>query len=162
MKLAGSLPWNQLTGLEPTGGVSNYLRDADSKASRANIPHYARLRAGHVYDGIDLVFYGRGGNLEYDFVVAPGADPKAIALNVRGASKMSVDEAGNLIVSVPQGKVQFEKPIIYQEVNGEKRLVAGNYKSSDKNDVSFAVADYDHSKPLIIDPVLNYSTYLAY
>ena len=91
MNLTGSKAWDEITGLEPTGGVSNYLFGNDPKQWRTGIPHYARLSATQVYDGIDLVFYGNGGDLEYDFVVAPGADPKQIRLAFDGVDEMRVD-----------------------------------------------------------------------
>ncbi|MBV9676380.1 MAG: hypothetical protein JO185_08600, partial [Acidobacteriaceae bacterium] len=90
MKLIGSRPWGNATGLEPTGGVSNYLLSADGKRSLMNIPHYARVSVPGVYKGVDLVFYSHDGNLEYDFVVAPGADPKQIQWAFEGTKKVRV------------------------------------------------------------------------
>jgi hypothetical protein len=78
MKLAGSRPWKDISGAEPTGGVSNYLSNTDLKSWITNIPHYARAQVAGVYPGIDLILYSHGGNLEYDFVVSPGADPDQI------------------------------------------------------------------------------------
>ena len=110
---------------------------------------------------MDLVFYGNKRRLEYDFVVAPGADPKAIALHVEGARKLRIDSHGNLVLHVPAGDVQLEKPLVYQEVNGERREIAGNYSISRNHKITFAVPEYDVTKELIIDPVLNYSTYVG-
>jgi len=104
MKLAGDRPWNDLTGLEPTGGVSNYFLGDDPKAWRTKIPHYKRVSVGAVYDGIDMVFYTNGADLEYDCVVKPGADPKKIRLAFEGQQRMRVDTAsGNLVVTTPAG-----------------------------------------------------------
>jgi hypothetical protein len=99
MKLAGSRPWKEMTGAEPTGGVSNYLQDANSKDSLTNIPHYSKVRVANVYEGIDLVFHSNGGDLEYDFVVAPGADPKRIQVVFEGMNEMYVDnKSGDLVL----------------------------------------------------------------
>jgi hypothetical protein len=104
MKLNGGNPWTDVQGLDPTGGVSNYLIGNDRKAWHTGIPHYERLRVARVYDGIDLVLYGRGRNLEYDFVVAPGADPKQIRVSFEGAKGMRIDsKTGDLVVTTASG-----------------------------------------------------------
>ncbi len=110
---------------------------------------------------MDLVFYGNQRRLEYDFVVAPGADPKAIALNIEGSRKLRVNSRGDLLVTVSGGEVLFQKPLVYQQISGERREIAGNYAITGDHQVTFAVAKYDSSKPLIVDPVLSYSTYLG-
>src|SRR6266403_206038 len=108
-----------------------------------------------------LVFYGNQRRLEYDFVVAPGADPKAIALRVEGARKMRINAHGDLVLSVSGGEVELRKPVVYQNVRGERRDIPGRYVFAGDHRVTFAVGSYDRSEPLILDPVLNYSTYLG-
>jgi hypothetical protein len=110
---------------------------------------------------VDLVFYGNQRRLEYDFIVAPGADPKAIALNVVGARKLRVNARGDLLASIGGGEVVLQKPVVYQRIQGERREVAGAYATSGNHRVTFAVAKYDRSEPLVADPVLIYSTYLG-
>ena len=161
MRLAGANSKTEMAGLSQLPGRTNYFIGSDSKHWRMDLPSYARVKYSGIYPGIDLVFYGNRRQLEYDYVVSPGADPKAIALDVTGARKLRINTRGNLAMTVPGGEVELQKPIVYQEVNGERREIAANYALSGDHRVNFAVADYDRSKPLIVDPVLNYSTYLG-
>jgi hypothetical protein len=101
MKLAGGRPWTNISGEEPTGGVSNYLNETDLKGWISDVPHYARVKIAGVYKGIDLMFYNQGGNLEYDFVVAPSADPKQIQVVFEGMDHMHVDEKSGDLVHRP-------------------------------------------------------------
>jgi hypothetical protein len=114
-----------------------------------------------VYPGIDLVYYGNQRSLEYDFVIAPFAAPKTIMLAFEGARCITVDESGDLVLDTAGGKVRQRKPVIYQEVNGVRQEIAGGYALKGKHEASFRVGDYDPSRPLVIDPVLDYSTYLG-
>ncbi|MBI2829078.1 MAG: SBBP repeat-containing protein, partial [Acidobacteria bacterium] len=122
---------------------------------------YARVRYESVYPGVDLVYYGNQRQLEYDFVVAPGADPGAIKLAFEGARSIERDASGNLILRTAGGDLRMHKPVVYQEVGGVKRLIPGRYVVASKQQVGFHVAAYDRSKPLVIDPVLVYSTFLG-
>src|SRR4051812_15523639 len=104
MKLEGAGSWTGATGLEPTGGVSNYFIGNDSKSWRTNIPQYARIGVPGVYEGIDLIFYNHGGDLEYDFVVRPGANPNKIQLAFEGQDQLRVDrKSGDLILTSGAG-----------------------------------------------------------
>jgi hypothetical protein len=104
MKLEGGRPWDNSTGQEPTGGTSDYYAGGDRKAWHLGIPHYAKVSEGSVYDGIDLVFYSNGGDLEYDFVVKPGADPKQIRLAFTGADSIRLNHAsGYLVLTAANG-----------------------------------------------------------
>ena len=161
MRLEGANPAPQISGAERLPTRVNYFIGSDPKNWHTDVPAYARVKYAEIYPGVDLVFYGNQRMLEYDFVVAPGADPKAIQLKIAGARKMRIDSRGDLVLSVPEGEVQLQKPLIYQFLNGEKREVAGNYLVTSGHRVTFSVADYDRSKPLILDPILNYSTYLG-
>jgi Beta-propeller repeat len=161
MKLAGSKAWTDVTGLEPTGGVSNYLVGNDRKAWHTSIPHYERLRVAGVYDGIDLVLYGRGHDLEYDFVVAPGADPKQIRVAFEGARKMRIDnKTGDLVVTTAIGsELRHVRPNIYQQVGNRRVEVAGEYKMLRDGQAGFALAQYDSRRPLVIDPTVTFTTF---
>jgi hypothetical protein len=161
MRLEGANPASQISGAERLPTRVNYFTGSDPKNWHTDVPAYARVKYAGIYPGVDLVFYGNQRMLEYDFVVAPGADPKAIQLKIAGARKMRINSRGDLVLSVPEGEVQLQKPLIYQLLNGEKRVVAGNYLVTNGHRVTFSVADYDRSKPLILDPILNYSTYLG-
>jgi hypothetical protein len=116
-------------------------------------------RLPQIYPGVDLVFYGNQRQLEYDFVVAPGADPSRIAWRIDGA-RASVDAEGNLALSAPNGPASFKKPVLYQMDGDKKTSVEGSFAVAG-NQVRFRLGSYDHSKALIIDPVLSYASYLA-
>src|SRR5216684_180353 len=161
MGLEGANLEGKISGIDPLPGKVNYFLGNKPEHWHTNIPTYSRVRYAQVYPGVDLVFYGNQRNLEYDFVVAPGADPKAIALTLKGARKVGVDSKGDLILSLADGQVIFQKPVLYQNVRGQRRQIEGGYSLAGKQRVTFAVSEYDRSEPLIIDPVLNYSTYLG-
>ena len=161
MRLEGSNPSATITGVDRTATKVNYFIGNDPKKWHTDVPAYARVKYAGVYPGIDLVYYGNQRELEYDFVVAPGANANAIALDVQGASKMRLDAHGNLVMSVAGGSVDLKKPNAYQELNGLRREVAGNYMVTNNHEVRFALADYDRTQPLTIDPVVTYSTYVG-
>lgn len=164
MKLEGANPSPVIDGIEKLPGIVNYFLGNDSAKWRMKIPTYAKVQYKEAYPGIDLAYYGNQGKLEYDFIVSPGADPSQIKLAFEGASNITVAESGDLLLATALGDVRVQKPIVYQlEKDGHKTLVAGNYVVSTKilNSVQIQVANYDHEKPLVIDPVLFYSTYLG-
>ena len=166
MTLAGSNPKPQMAGLEALPGKVNYFLGKDPTKWRTNIPTYAKVKYAAVYPGIDLIYYGNQRQLEYDFVVAPGADPNAIRLAFAGADKLDMDAQGDLLVHTSSGDVRLHKLLVYQEVGGKRHEIDGRYvlypeKDTDKPQVGFQVAAYDKDKPLVIDPVLVYSTYLG-
>jgi hypothetical protein len=243
LKLLRANPAAKVIGVNELPGKSNYLTGNDPKKWRTNVPTYGRVRYENIYPGVDLVYYGKkGGQLEYDFVVAPGADPGAIALaidaggqvsseqNAAGGSRPSVvggprragpvatDHAprttgstqskiqnrksktssslriaanGDLIVTAEGEEARFHKPVVYQaelrvesqesRVEGRQRttdhgqrtsanpkskiqnpkLIDGRYVLKSGGEVTFEIAPYDRTRPLIIDPVLSYSTYLG-
>ena len=161
MHLEGANPEPQITGAERLPTRVNYFTGSDPKSWHTDLPAYARVKYAGIYPGVDLVFYGNQRRLEYDFVVAPGADPKAIQLKIEGARQMRIDSHGDLVLKVAGGEVEFQKPRIYQRLKGEKREIAGTYVLARDHRLTFAVSNYDRSEPLILDPILNYSTYLG-
>jgi len=142
-------------------GYANYFVGQDPAQWRRNVPTFAQVRYSGIYPGVDLVYYGNQGQLEYDFIVAPKARPKAIALRFSAARAITVRANGDLSVAATNGEVAFRKPAIYQQVNGHRRRIAGGFVVRRDRRVGFALGSYDRSKPLIIDPVLEYSTYLG-
>jgi hypothetical protein len=161
MRFANASKTIRVAGVDPLPGRVDYFLGNDPANWRTNIPSFAGVKYADVYPGVDLVFYGNQRRLEYDFIVAPGADPKAIALSLEGARKLRVNSRGDLLVTVAGGQVQLQKPLVYQQIRGERREIAGNYAVTGDHRVSFEVAKYDLSEPLIVDPVLIYSTYLG-
>ena len=161
MELLGSNPAPNFSAQDELPGKSNYFI-GDQENWRSNVPNYAKVAEKNVYPGIDLVYYGTQRQLEYDFNVAPGADPKAIQISFEGARKLRVDAAGNLILGLAGGEVKFEKPFAYQMKGDEKEPVAARFHLGDrKYRVYFAIDNYDATRPLVIDPILSYSTYLG-
>jgi hypothetical protein len=151
----------KVIGEEELPGKVNYLIGNDPSKWRTDVVTYAKVRYEEVYPGVDLVYYGNQGQLEYDFVVGPGADPACIRLKIAGAQKMRVNGKGQLVMKTAGGAVRWNKPEIYQEVDGQQRSVKGKYVLGRGHEVGFQVAAYDTAKPLIIDPTLVYSTYLG-
>ena len=128
MQLLDANPSPEASGLDELPGKSHYFIGNDSKKWRSNVPQYGRVRYQDVYPGVDLLFYGTSQRqLEYDFVVAPGADPKAIRLGFEGTEKLSIDNNGNLILHTPGGVVIQKAPIVYQEIEGVRQEVFGRY-----------------------------------
>jgi hypothetical protein len=161
MQLEGANPHPDIAGMERLPTRVNYFIGNDPKKWHTDVPAFARVKYAQVYPGVDLDFYGNQRRLEYDFIVAPGADPKAIQLRIDGAHKMRINSHGDLVLSVAGGEVELQKPLIYQKVGGEKREIAGNYTIDGLHRVTFSVPSYDRSAPLILDPVLDYATYLG-
>jgi hypothetical protein len=159
--LVGANPAPQLTGFDDLPGKANYFIGNDPKKWRTDAPTYAKVKYRAVYPGVDLVYYGNQRQLEHDFIVAPGADPGVISLRLEGARKVSLDSHGDLVLKTKDGEVRFQKPVVYQEVDGVRQEIAGGYKLKGKNRVGFEVATYDVTKPLVVDPTLVYSTYLG-
>jgi hypothetical protein len=163
MRLEGSHPWDSLKGVDPTGGVSNYLLNKNSDNWKTGIPQYAKVKAANVYSGIDAVFYSRGGDLEYDFVVAPGADPKQIRIAFDGAQQIRVDNGtGDLIVTTTSGiELRHQKPKAYQQIGNQQVEVASAYKLVGQSEVAFTLAAYDRRSTVLIDPTVRFTRFLA-
>jgi len=159
MKLEGANPAPQIEGLDPLTTRSNYFAGADPTAWRTNIPNYARVRYSQVYPGIDMVYYGDARRLEYDFIIAPGSDPETI--EIAFGQDFEIDRMGDLVLHTKQGDVRQSKPTAYQEVNGIKEEVPVSYIVKNRQSIGFQPGAYDPALPLIIDPVLVYSTYLG-
>ncbi len=162
MSLSAANPKAALAPIGRLPGVTNYLLGDDPEAWHTGVASYAGVRYQGVYPGIDLVFRQGSDAVEYDFEVAPGADPGAIALAFEGGGRPAVDTRGDLVLSPgASGQLRQSKPKLYQDVAGSRRPVAGAFKVAGGDKVGFEVGDYDHSKALVIDPVLTYSSYLA-
>jgi uncharacterized repeat protein (TIGR01451 family) len=161
LKLEGANRKAFVYGLDELPGRSNYFVGADARAWRTGVPAFERVRYESVYKGVDVVYYGRQGRLEYDFVVAPGADPARIRLRFDGARSTRVDEDGDLVISTEGGDVRQQRPVAYQEFDGVRREVTARYAVDARGRVRFELGDYDRGRALVIDPVLLYSSYLG-
>ena len=162
MELAGANSHAEPIGLEALPGKSNYFIGNDAARWQSGVPHYAKLLYEDIYPGIDLLYYwSAGGNLEYDFVVEPGADPGAVELRFEGPDQLEISESGDLIIGLGTTRVYHRRPVIYQEIDGDQRPVSGAYRIEGRNRVGFQLAAYDRGRPLVIDPVLEYSTFVG-
>ncbi len=154
MKLAGAGQPRRAIGLEKLPGISNYFLGNDPAKWRTDVPHYARIQYDGVYPGIDLVWYGNQRRLEYDFVVAPGADPNQIQVAYEGVESLRVDAGGDLVLRTALGEVRQQKPRVYQDIGGKRVEVGARYAMVARNRVSFELARYDRKRELRIDPVV--------
>ncbi len=150
-----------IQGQEPTGEISNYIFGSDPSKWRTDIPNFARVQYDEVYAGINLVFHSRQGRLEYDFVVAPGADTRKIQLEIEGAIGIGLGDDGSLLIRTSMGVLRQEKPAAYQESRSGRVRIEARFVLSHARQVAIQVSDYDRSQPLIIDPVISFSATLG-
>jgi hypothetical protein len=162
MKLRDANPAAKVTGTDELAGTNNYFIGNDPAKGRTNVPTYAKVKYEGIYSGIDLIYYGTQRQLEYDFIVAPGADPRRIAFDVNGAKRIRRDAHGDLVLKMEtsEDEIRWHAPIVYQEKDGARQSVAARYAITGTNRVGFELAKYDASRPLYIDPLI-YSTYLG-
>jgi hypothetical protein len=160
MRFAGSSAQPGVNGSEPQPGRSNYLSGSDSSKWQTGIRHFGRVTYEGIYPGVDAVYYGNQRQLEYDLILAPGADAKQIRLEFDGLSGMRIDRAGNLLLKTALGDLQQVRPVVYQMIDGRRNTVAARY-TIHGDQVGFEIARYDRRKPLVIDPVLQWSTFLG-
>jgi hypothetical protein len=164
MRLVGADPAAEITGLDAQKGVTNYFNGSDSKNWHTHVPNYARVKYANVYPGVDQVYYGNQRQLESDFIVAPGADPSAITLEIRGARHMRLDAQGNLVLKTSSGGLRLLKPVLYQpasETANGRTEVKGGFVLRGPRRVGFLPGPYDRTRPLVIDPVMSFFSYFA-
>lgn len=160
LRLQGAGPAAAIEGLDPLPGRSHYLRGADPRRWRTDVPQYRKVRYRGVYPGVDLLFHGTQGALEYDLLVAAGADPGAIRLSITGTGPVH-DEGGDLVLKTPAGELRQHRPVVYQVIGGVRREIPGSYARRGADLFAFQLSSWDRGRPLVIDPVLSYSTYLG-
>jgi len=156
----GANPKARVEGLNALPGTTNYFIGNDASKWHTDIVSYAKVRYHEVYPGIDLLFYGNQRDAEYDFIVSPGADPSVIALNVQGAQSLAVDPSGELVMKLAAGELRQKAPVVYQESASGIEIISSGYQVRGKQ-VRFQIGAFDRARPLIIDPILAYSTFLG-
>jgi hypothetical protein len=161
IRLIGATPAQSVEGLDELPGKSNYFIGNDPKNWRAGVKSFSRVRYRSVYPGVDLVYHSDRGKVEYDFELAPRANPRIIRLAFKGAARVRVDKSGDLVLNTPSGEVRQRRPTVFQEVRGARKQIPARFVKRGKDQIGFRVAGYDRRKPLVIDPVLIYSTYLG-
>src|SRR5229473_1783522 len=161
MELDGANVSAKSEAINPLPGKRNYLIGSDRSKWRTDVPTYAGVRYDEVYPGISVLYYGRQDRLEYDFKIAPDADPKTIRLAFNRDLRPQIAANGDLVLRFAGGELREPNPTLYQEIAGERQPVSGRYLIAGKREVAFEVGAYDKTLPLVIDPVLVYSTYLG-
>src|ERR1043165_1382880 len=161
MNLVGANANAQLAGQHELQGKVNYMIGNDRSKWRTGIPTFRKVHYDDVWPGVDMLWYGTHTELEYDFVVKPGSEVARVRLAFEGAETMRLDDQGNLLITSNGEEVKHVAPVIYQEREAGRVSINGKYVIKGANEIGFEVGDYDHSKPLVIDPVLLYSSYIG-
>jgi hypothetical protein len=161
LSLRGTASATSVEGLDPLPGHSNYLRGNDPTKWITDVPQFARVRYRNVYPGIDQIYHGAQRKIEYDLVVAPGADPSPILLEIGGGDSLEKTSSGHVIARMPNGALQHRAPIAYQENDDGKTPVDVDYALQGNGRIALLLGKYDRTLPLVIDPVVDYSTYLG-
>jgi hypothetical protein len=153
-------PNTTLSGVQRLKGESNYLLGSDASKFHTHIANYGDVRYEGMYPGITLDFYGNGGSLEHDFTIAAHADPSAIAFRFRGAKNTAIASNGDLQIRTTDGTLLLRRPVAYQTIDGRRQLVAADFLRNKNGQIGFRLGAFDTSRPLTIDPVFSFSTYL--
>src|SRR5580700_9135249 len=161
MELLGANSAPEFQGLQELPGKVNYLIGKNEAAWHTNVALFSEVQVAKVYPGVDLLFHGDQRQLEYDFVVAPGADPRRIGFKIRGAKKIEIAANGNLVLHTLDSEFEMRKPLIYQGEGASRSEVQGRFVLSAKNQVRFELGPYDHAEKLVIDPAIDYATFLG-
>jgi nidogen-like/uncharacterized protein DUF11/Big-like domain-containing protein/List-Bact-rpt repeat protein len=161
MQLIGANPAPPMTGNEELPGKLNYLMGNDPAQWHTGVPLFSRVQVKQVYPDVDLVFHGNERALEYDFVVAPGADPNQVAFRIRGAKRIEIDSRGDLVLHTAASEFRMHKPVIYQADGASRKAVDGGFILSAKNEVRFQLGAYDRTQELVIDPAIGFSSFLG-
>ena len=161
MTMIGANQKAEVEGQQPLQGKVNYLVGNDRSKWHTDIPTFRKVHYSNVWPGVDMLWYGTQNKLEYDFVIKPGYDPSAIRLKFEGAEQLRVDEQGNLVLKAGGEEIVQSAPTIYQDQEQGRINISGKYVIKEKQEVGFEVAAYDVHKPLVIDPILTYSTYIG-
>jgi len=161
MKMVGAKRNPEVAGEDEMRGKVNYFNGRDHANWNSQVATYARVNYHEVYPGVDLVYYGKQQQLEYDFIVAPNHDPRKIRLSFSGLRGLSIDTTGALVLESDAGEIRQQPPVAYQEIDGRRQPVEAAYVLKKQGEVGFKVGEYDALNTLVIDPVIDYSTYLG-
>jgi hypothetical protein len=151
----------QISGLDELPGTSSYFIGDDPRRWVTAAPNYSRVEYRGVYSGIDLQYYGAGRNLEFDFDIAAQADPSEIRLKIDGADSLTATSSGDLAIATANGEVRLDRPEIFQLNGNQRETIEGNYVLANKDEITLQLGPYDHTRALIFDPVIQYSTFLG-
>ncbi len=161
MHFLGAKSRPELAAGTPLPGIINYYLGNDPEKWQQGVKQYSAVTYREVYPGVNLTFHGKQRQVEFDFIVSPGASSAPVRVGFSGARKIATDASGNLVLSSTAGDVLLHKPVAYQDKNGQRQLVDVGFQPEGNNEVAFALGAYDHSRELVIDPTLTYATYLG-
>ena len=161
MQLVGAKGNSTIAGVDRLPGTSSYFIGNDPTQWHRNIPQYGRVQYEGVYPGVDLIYYGNQGKLEYDFRLAAHSNPDLLKLHFSGADDLKIAENGDLVIATKAGDVHLQAPQVYQQFGNTRREVSSRYVLSADNNIQFSLGNYDRTRELVIDPVLTYSTYVG-
>src|SRR4029077_15824254 len=161
MQLVGANAAPAMAGLGQLPGKVNYLIGNDPSKWQTHVALYSQARTEQVYPGVDLLFHGDERQLEYDFVVAPGADPSKIAFRISGAARMKINAHGDLVLHGMDSDFVMQKPVVYQTIASERRPIEGSFVKRGKDKVTFRLGAYDPTQELVIDPAIGFSSFLG-
>src|SRR5438876_2370939 len=161
MKLNGAKSILPAVGEAQLPGLVNYFIGNDPEKWHRGVPTYLKVRVSNIYEGIDLVYHSAGRNLEYDFELQAGANPKSIEMEFEGVDKMELDASGQVNMKAGQGAFRLQKPAIFQMQAGQRKNIQGDFEIRGTRKLGLRLKNYDPSKPLVVDPVLVYSSYLG-
>lgn len=162
LKLVGANALAKMTGRDQLSARANYFIGNDPAQWRAGIPLFSHVQADDIYPGVQVIYYAnQAGQMEYDFILQPGARPEQIRFGIEGADKVQVDTAGNLLLKIGSDEILQHPPVVYQQISGERREIPAGYHLNRDGTIGLALAGYDRSSPLTIDPVLDFLTYLG-
>jgi glucose/arabinose dehydrogenase len=159
--MVGAQKPKSVVGADAVAGQVNYLHGSDKSGWRTGVPSFARVEYRGVYPGIDLIYHSAQQQLEFDFVVAAGADPSRVLLTFNGADAVSLGDAGQLILASGRNEVVLPPPVVFQDVEGERRKVTGSWLLDDAGRAGFSLGQYDPTLPLVIDPIVQFATYFG-
>jgi hypothetical protein len=162
LQLVGASPAARMSGLDQMAATANYFVGNNPSKWQSGVPLFARVQVNDVYPGVQLVYYAnQSAQLEYDFSLQAAARPEQIRFRVQGADEVRVDAAGNLVLKIDGQEICQHQPVVYQEIGGARTQIPASYHLNQDGTVSFALAAYDHSLPLVIDPALDFLTYVG-
>lgn len=162
LQLVGAKPEAQMSGIDRMAATANYFIGNDSSKWQSGLPLFGRIQVSDVYPGVGLVYYAnQSAQLEYDFVLQPNSHPEQIRFRVQGADEVRVDDAGNLVLKIDGQEICQHQPEVYQEKGGTRIPVAASYCLNQDGTVGFSLANFDRSQPLVIDPVLDFLSYIG-
>ncbi|HTV62107.1 MAG TPA: SBBP repeat-containing protein [Verrucomicrobiae bacterium] len=161
LRFVGADSQAKISGVDELSGKINYLIGNNPSKWETGVPTFAKVRVTNLYPGVNLAYYGNGREIEYDFTLAPGADPNLMAIHFDGVSQITINANGDLALNVGDGQICQPGPVIYQVVQGMRKEIRGGFKLLDAHTIGFSVGTYDRTVPLVIDPILSYSTYFG-